>query len=175
MKKSEIAGLVFAACAAMALPAAAKDTAIVGATVIDGNGGAPIHDAVIVVTDNRISAIGSRGSVKIPDGATQIDAKGQYAVPGFIDTNVHLSLYGGQRDRYETLAKYWTRENDIVLEAAQIYLTYGVTTVRDSYGYLIPLTQVRDQIAAGKATGARILAAGNIVGWGGPFSVSFSQ
>jgi imidazolonepropionase-like amidohydrolase len=175
MKKSEITGLVFAACAAMSLPAAAKDTAIIGATVIDGNGGAPIHDAVIVVTDGRISAIGARGSVKIPTGATEVDAKGLYAVPGFIDTNVHLSLYGGQKDRYETLAKYWTRENDIVLEAAQIYLTYGVTTVRDSYGYLTPLTQVRDQIAAGKATGARVLAAGNIVGWGGPYSVSFSQ
>jgi hypothetical protein len=101
-------------------------------------------------------------------GATVIDAAGRYVVPGFIDTNVHLSLYGGMRDRYETLAKYYPRENEIVLEAAQIDLTFGVTTVRDSYGFLNPLTQVRDSIASGKATGARILAAGNIVGWGGP-------
>ena len=162
------------ACLAAPFAANAQDVAIVGATLIDGNGGPPISDAVIVISGDRISAIGAHGNVSVPQGATVIDAAGRYVVPGFIDTNVHLSLYGGMRDRYETLAKYYTRENEIVLEAAQIDLTYGVTTVRDSYGFLIPLTQVRDSIASGKATGARILAAGNIVGWGGPYSVSFS-
>src|SRR5262249_57781466 len=60
------------------------------------------------------------------------------------------------------------------LEAAQLQLKYGVTTVRDSYGMLTPLVQTRDAIAKGEAVGARILAAGNILGWGGPYSVSFS-
>jgi len=163
-----------AACLAAPLVAGAQDTAIVGATLIDGNGGPPIPGAVIVISGDRITAIGAQGEVVVPRGAKVIDAKGAWVVPGFMDTNVHLSLYGGMRDRYETLAKYWPRENEIVLEAAQIDLTYGVTTVRDSYGFLVPLTQVRDEIASGKAIGARILAAGNIVGWGGPYSVSFS-
>ena len=61
-----------------------------------------------------------------------------------------------------------------MLEAAQLELRHGVTTVRDSYGLLLPLVAVRDDIAAGRAVGARILAAGNIIGWGGPYSVSFS-
>jgi imidazolonepropionase-like amidohydrolase/cyclophilin family peptidyl-prolyl cis-trans isomerase len=39
---------------------------------------------------------------------------------------------------------------------------------------LVPLTRVRDSIARGDAIGARIFAAGNIVGWGGPYSISFS-
>ena len=159
----------------LAVPAAfAEELALTGATVIDGNGGAPLRDAVILVSGSRISAIGPRASVPIPAGATIVDATGRYIVPGFIDTNVHLSLYGGLRDRYETLAKYHSRQNDIVLEAAQLELRHGVTTVRDSYGLLLPLTQVRDAIARGEATGARILAAGNIVGWGGPYSVSFN-
>ncbi|MBL0121937.1 MAG: amidohydrolase family protein [Betaproteobacteria bacterium] len=166
--------LVLALCLAAPFAAAAPDVAIVGATLIDGNGGPAQADSAIVVSGARISAIGPRNSVRIPDGSTVIDATGRYVVPGFIDTNVHLSLYGGSRDRYETLAKYHSRQNDIVLEAAQIDLRHGVTTVRDSYGLLIPLTQVRDAIARGEATGARILAAGNIVGWGGPYSVSFS-
>ncbi len=148
--------------------------AIVGCTLIDGNGGQPIPDAVVVVRGSRIGAVGPRTSVRIPDGATVIDAKGGYALPGFIDTNVHLSLYGGVRDRYETLVRYNSRQNEIALEAAQLQLKYGVTTVRDSYGMLTPLTQTRDAIARGEAVGARILAAGNIVGWGGPYSVSFS-
>ena len=62
-----------------------------------------------------------------------------------------------------------------MLEAAQIDLGYGVTTVRDSYGALLPLTKVRDRIARGEQIGARILAAGNILGWSGPYSFSFSR
>ena len=131
-------------------------TAITGGTVIDGNGGAAIADGVILINGGRITGIGPRASVAVPAGATVIDAKGKFVVPGFIDTNVHLSLYGGMRDRYESLVRYQPRQNEIVLEAAQIDLKYGITTVRDSYGMLIPLTQVRDQIARGEAVGARI-------------------
>jgi imidazolonepropionase-like amidohydrolase len=156
-------------------PARAQSTgrAIVGATVIDGNGSA-IADGVIVIRDGAIAAVGPRAAVTIPAGATVEDAKGKYVVPGLVDTNVHLSLYGGINERYETLAKYHPRQRDIVLEAAQLQLKHGVTTVRDSYGVLPPLVAVRDRIAARQATGPRILAAGNIVGWGGPYSISFS-
>jgi imidazolonepropionase-like amidohydrolase len=150
-------------------------TAIVGATLIDGNGGAPITDAVVLVEGARIAAVGPRGAVTIPAGTTQIDAIGRWIVPGFVDTNVHLSLYGGQNDRYESLVRYQPRQDEIVLEAAQIDLSYGITTVRDSYGALVPLTKVRDQIARGDQVGARILAAGNILGWSGPYSFSFSR
>src|SRR5262245_47149422 len=148
--------------------------AIVGCPVIDGNVAPPLPDGVVLVKGSRISAVGPRASVRIPDGATIIDAKGSYVLPGFVDTNVHLSLYGGARDRYETLVRYYARQSEIVLEAAQLQLKHGVTTVRDSYGMLAPLAQMRDAIARGEAVGARILAAGNIVGWGGPYSVSFS-
>ena len=150
---------------------AARVTAITGATLIDGTGGAPVPDAVVVVTGDRITAAGPRASVPVPAGATIVDAAGQFIVPGFIDTNVHLSLYGGVNDRYETLVRYNARQPEIVLEAAQLQLKHGVTTVRDSYGVLPALVATRDRINRGEATGARILAAGNIVGWGGPYSV----
>ena len=150
-------------------------TAIVGATLIDGTGGPPMADAVVLVDGARITAVGPRSAVPIPSDARQIDAHGRWIVPGLIDTNVHLSLYGGQNDRYETMAKYQPRQDEIVLEAAQIDLSYGVTTVRDSYGALLPLTKARDRIARGEQPGARILAAGNILGWSGPYSFSFSR
>lgn len=173
--RSSVFALI-AACVWLAAPSAQTPvTAILGATVIDGNGGAPIRDAAIVVSGARITAIGPRATVTIPAGATRIDATGQWIVPGFIDTNVHLSLYGGQNERYETLVRYQPRFDDIVLEAAQIDLSYGITTVRDSYGALVPLTHVRDQINRGEKAGARIFAAGNILGWSGPYSFSFSR
>ena len=148
--------------------------AIVGATLIDGNGGPPVRDAVVVASAGRITSVGPRSTIAIPQGARTIDGQGAFVVPGFVDTNVHLSLYGGMADRYETLVRYHAQQEDIVLEAGQIQLAYGVTTVRDSYGMLRPLTAVRDRIAAGRAIGPRILAAGNILGWSGPYSISFS-
>ena len=170
-----VCALALAAATPLAQPQAATTTAIVGATLIDGNGGPAIADAAIVITGSRITAVGPRAGVRIPADANQVDARGRWIIPGMIDTNVHLSLYGGQNDRYESLVRYQPRQNEIVLEAAQIDLGYGITTVRDSYGALVPLVQVRDSIARGDKIGARILAAGNILGWSGPYSFSFSR
>jgi imidazolonepropionase-like amidohydrolase len=159
----------------VAVPRAQPATAaLVGATIIDGRGGPPLTDSTILLADQRITAVGPRASTNVPSGAEVIDASGKFIVPGFIDTNVHLSLYGGMNDRYETLVRYHSQQEDIVLEGAQTALRYGVTSVRDSYGMLRPLTVVRDRIASGSAIGSRILAAGNIVGWSGPYSISFS-
>jgi imidazolonepropionase-like amidohydrolase len=169
------AAILVGAMAGQAAQAPEDVTAIVGATVIDGNGGPPIANATVVVRGQRIAAVGPRASTTVPAGAKIIDATGKYVTPGFIDTNVHLSLYGGTPpERYETFAKYQPRVDEVTLEAAQLHLKHGVTTVRDSYGQLRSLTRVRDQIAKGDAIGSRMLVAGNIVGWGGPFSVSFS-
>ena len=144
--------------------------AIVGATIIDGNGGPPLTDGTLVTGGDRIAAVGPRASVQVPEGATVIDGAGRYVTPGFIDTNVHLSLYSG----HETLVRYEDRNAALTLEAAQMQLKHGFTTVRDSYGSLLPLMEIRDAIARGDTIGPRMLVAGNIVGWGGPYTVSFS-
>ena len=72
------------------------------------------------------------------------------------------------------MARFEGRNDDVTLENAQLFLKSGVTTVRDSYGQLRSLIRVRDAIARGDSIGPRMLVAGNIVGWGGPFSISFS-
>src|SRR5919108_2848848 len=101
--------VVLAAMIAQGKPGAASSqtaesvTAIVGATLIDGNGGPPLPDATVVVRGKRIAAVGPRASVTVPPNATVINAKGKYLTPGFIDTNVHVSIYGGG---IETMARY---------------------------------------------------------------------
>src|SRR5262249_41166579 len=112
--------------------------AIVGATVIDGTGAPPIANATMVMKDRRIAAIGAKGSVAVPQGATVIDGTGKYVTPGFIDTNVHISMYAN----LETLARYLPRATDVVVEGAQLELKSGITTVRDSYGELPTLMKV---------------------------------
>ena len=146
-----------------------------GATVIDGTGGVPLADATIVVEAGRIRAVGPRVSTPVPPGATVIDASGKFVTPGFVDTNVHVSLYGGGgKERKETSVHYRLAGPALTLEAAQMHLKHGVTSVRDSYGALPELVEVRDAIAAGRAIGPRLQVAGNIVGWGGPYSITFA-
>ncbi|MGH9318423.1 MAG: amidohydrolase family protein [Vicinamibacteria bacterium] len=171
----ELAAIFFLLTGLGLAPQTPPDLVLVGGTVLDGNGGPPLADAVLILRNGRIAEIGPRGTTSLPANARTIDVSGKFLTPGFIDTNVHLSLYGGHTpERYETLVRYHDRQEEVVLESAQLHLKYGVTTVRDSYGVLPPLLAVRDAIAGGEAVGSRILAAGNIVGWGGPFSITFS-
>ena len=142
--------------------------AIVGATVIDGNGGPPLPDATIVILGERIAEIGPRASVVVPAGARVIDGAGKYVMPGIVDTNVHMGpITGGPVGEY-TFARYWDRLEGLVLQGLQGQLKYGVTTVRDSYGPPLALMAVRDSIAAGAWVGPRTYVAGNILGWEGP-------
>ena len=148
------------------------DLAIVGATLIDGNGGPPVQDAVILIGDKRITAVGPRSAVSVPQCGRVIDAAGKFVTPGFIDTNVHMACCIAGT---ETLARYYDRLEETALEGTQLQLKHGVTTIRDSYGFLKPLLAVRDRINRGEAVGARLYVAGNIVGWGGDVSQTFAR
>ena len=60
------------------------------ARLIDGTGAAPINNAVVVVTDNTITAVGAAGSVSVPANARMIDLGDVTLMPGFIDAHTHL-------------------------------------------------------------------------------------
>ena len=62
---------------------------ILGATLIDGSGRAPIRDSAVVIRGDSIVAAGRRGQVKIPSDARVIDARGMVVAPGFIDAHNH--------------------------------------------------------------------------------------
>src|SRR6266852_7455281 len=62
---------------------------IQGGTLIDGNGGAPVPNSVIVVQGNRITAVGRAGQVQVPAGATIINAGGKWITPGLIDAKAN--------------------------------------------------------------------------------------
>ena len=89
--------------------APAKKLAIVGATLEDSTGAAPLNDSVILIEGGVITAVGPRSDVSIPKDATILDASGRYAVPGLWDMHAH----------YEQV------------EWGPIYLAAGVTSVRD--------------------------------------------
>jgi N-acyl-D-amino-acid deacylase len=67
----------------------ADSVTIVGATLMDGSGHAPLPDSVVVLKGDSIVSVGRRGAVKIPAGSRIIDAKGLVIAPGFIDPHNH--------------------------------------------------------------------------------------
>jgi Imidazolonepropionase and related amidohydrolases len=101
-----------------------KVKAIIGAVLIDGNGGPPITDSVVVISGSRIRAAGSRANVPIPAEADKINGSGKFLTPGLIDVHVHLGTRGGPGFQ----ASDYTRER--IEKNLNAYLYFGVTTVR---------------------------------------------
>src|SRR4029077_3220696 len=64
--------------------------AIRAARVIDGTGAAPIANGVVVITDDKIVAVGKQGSVTVPAGARVVDLGDATLLPGFIDAHTHI-------------------------------------------------------------------------------------
>jgi imidazolonepropionase-like amidohydrolase len=98
--------------------------AIIGAVLIDGQGGPPISDSVVVVSGSRIRAAGLRANVPIPAGSEKINGAGKFLVPGLIDLHVHLGSRGGPAFN----AADYTRER--IEKNLNAYLYFGVTSVR---------------------------------------------
>jgi len=120
----------------------ASTIAIVGATLIDGTGNAPVPDTAVVIHDGRIVAVGPRSKVKIPQDATTVDAHGKTILPGLWDMHAHFEQ----------------------VEWGPIYLAAGVTTVRDCGNEFEFIAAVRDAIAQGRGLGPRLLLAGFVDG-----------
>jgi imidazolonepropionase-like amidohydrolase len=97
----------------------ARSIAIVGATLWDGTGRAPVPNAVTLVRNDRILCAGAAGECIVPRGSRVINAQGQYLIPGLIDSHVHM-LFITRGSAGEELGR------DL-----RDLLAQGITTVRD--------------------------------------------
>ena len=119
-----------------------------GATVLPMAGAQDaIANADIVITDNRIVAVGPSGSIAIPDGATVRDVSGKYIVPGFVDTHAHwFEIRRAIHDR-----GHW----DFAAN-----LAYGVTSALDVQPFTTDVFAYQDMIDAGMMRGPRAWSTG---------------
>ena len=139
---------------------AAGTTVIVGGTVVDLEGKAPIENAVIVVEGERIAAIGKAGNVKIPDGAEQIDTSGTWLIPGLMNMHVHLGLVLPGK-----LTAELADESEAALALrmamnARESLQAGVTTIRLTGDRAHADLDLMRAINKGQVDGPRIYSAG---------------
>jgi imidazolonepropionase-like amidohydrolase len=89
-----LTGLFVVIAISMALAvgqAQATATVYEGARLIDGNGGAPVDNAVFVVEGGRFTQVGRVGQLKAPAGAARVNLAGKTVIPALIDTHVHAA------------------------------------------------------------------------------------
>ncbi|HEY2064766.1 MAG TPA: amidohydrolase family protein [Gemmatimonadaceae bacterium] len=172
MRLPPIARLSFAAVAMLsphlastqttiAASAPATRVAIRAGRLIDGLGGAPMTDAVILVENDRITAVGQR--LAIPTGARVIDLSRATVLPGFIDAHTHVT---SQPENY--MEDLFRKSPIDVAVSAHVYarrtLDAGFTTIRDvGAGEFIDVA-LRNAIDAGKVVGPRMQVATLTVG-----------
>lgn len=100
-----------------------KRFALTGLTVFDANHQTPLHTQTILVEDDLIRDVFTDNSKPIPDSFVTISMQGKFAIPGLIDTHVHLATDpSGTDNRNHTLP------------VLQRMLYSGITTVRDMAG-----------------------------------------
>ncbi len=105
---------------------------IQGGTLIDGNGGAPVANSVVVIQGNQITAAGPAGQVQIPAGAQVINAAGKWITPGL-----------------------WDAQSSYTWTFGESYLHWGVTSEVDiGLGGEVSIAS-RDAVNAGVQRGPR--------------------
>jgi len=132
--------------------------AVTGMTLFDGTGAAPLSDASVVWSGDRIEYAGPSAAAPI-DGA-EVIAAGGHLLPGLIDSHVHL-CFDGTLDGVDDIS---TEPLDMVrrraMEGARILLAAGITTARDQGSREGVAIDVAAAQRSGELDGARILAAG---------------
>ncbi len=134
--------------------------ALVGGTLIDGFGGEPIENSVIIIEGERIKAIGQVGSLAIPADAEVISTEGMSVLPGLWDMHVHLMING--HSNYEHWdSTYINVFRSIIMPSSAKQLLYaGVTSARDLGAPLEASIAVRDSINKGMIEGPTMYMSG---------------
>ncbi|HSQ05517.1 MAG TPA: amidohydrolase family protein [Burkholderiales bacterium] len=146
--------------------ATAKQLAIKGKALIDGNGGPVIANPVILLEGERIAAVGSANDVKIPHGVEVVDASHCTLMPGMMDLHIHLCMFNNRTFKNYRVAQWEVTPHLQQMYAyfhAQLCFEMGFTTLRDlgqqsTRGLMTEsMCAVRDAIEAGVLAGPRIV------------------
>ena len=130
-----------------------KPLAIIHARIIDGLGGPPVEDGMVILSGKQIQYAGPASGAHVPAGAQIIDATGKTVMPGLADMHVHLQ--GGWDGISVELLGYQRYFN------AMLYS--GITTILDTGNYQPWVLQLRQEVASGHVLGPRIYCVGAMI------------
>ncbi|MEP3225885.1 MAG: amidohydrolase family protein [Parasphingorhabdus sp.] len=126
--------------------------ALVGARLItmENEAGGIVEDGTIVITDNKIAAVGPRGAIAIPTNANIVDVTGKTILPGYIDAHAH----GSQGTDELVPQQNWSLIQNLAL---------GTTTIHDPSSRASEIFVAAEMQRAGQLVGPRIFSTGEIV------------
>lgn len=153
--------LLLSLCAAIAQGAGKK--ALVGGTLVDGLGGRPVPDSVILVDGETIEAVGTVGSLAVPDGYEVISTEAMTVMPGLWEMHAHLMI-NGHSDYEHWDRAYRDRLSDEIMPASAVQLLLaGVTSARDLGAPLEDSLSVKRRIESGEIPGPRLFISGPFI------------
>lgn len=129
--------------------------AFVGAKLIDGTGGDPIDNAILLVSEGRVVGVGSMAAMTIPADTPTIDVSGKVIMPGLINGHGHVGDTDGMR------GGQYSREN--VIRDLRLYAHYGITTVVSLGGDGQASFELRDAQNTPDLNRSRLFVAGEVV------------
>jgi imidazolonepropionase-like amidohydrolase len=109
-----------------------------------------LEHQTVIVAGGRISVVGPTATVRVPAGATRVDGRGKFLMPGFAEMHAHLPNPA-------------TAAPGIVERVLFLYVANGVTTARGMLGSPLHIA-LRDSIARGRLLGPRLFVAGPALG-----------
>ena len=124
--------------------------ALVGARIITMRDREVIEDGTVIIEGNRISAIGTRDDVDIPQGALVMDVSGQTIMPGLVDVHAH----GGMGSQGITPERNWQQYAN---------LAFGVTTIHDPSNDTATIFAASEMARTGIVTMPRVFSTGTIL------------
>lgn len=155
-------------------PEPSADLAIVGGQLVDGYGGMPLQNSVILISGNRIVAVGQVGLVDVPSSARVIDSNGMTVLPGLWESHGHL-FHVGESDPGSFQARFSDQIRAIMESVAKVSVEAGITAFRDfctsctvdpESGHSLLLDQqlaLKHRILSAEAPGPRIYLSGPIL------------
>jgi imidazolonepropionase-like amidohydrolase len=134
--------------------------AFTGARVFDGSDRAPLENAVMIVRDGRIEAVGPAGRTTIPEGAERVSVAGKWIIPGLVNAHGHVGNTVGLEQGH------YSAEN--VARDLRTYAVYGVTTVFSLGDDQAAGIAARDAQRTPTLNRARLFVAGPVLAPGTP-------
>ena len=115
--------------------------ALEGATLIDGSGGEPVRDALVIVKGRHVQVVARVNEIPVPRGARVVSLIGKTIIPGLIDSHAHVERWAAER-----------------------YLAWGVTTVRDlGASSTDSAVAMKKDFDLGSVLGPRMLTSGAMI------------
>jgi imidazolonepropionase-like amidohydrolase len=164
MDKKSMRVLALVVLISSSLLAQQQPVALLGGRVIPVDGPV-IEKGVVIFQNGIITSVGREDQLTIPSDAIRINVQGKTVLPGMIESNGHVT-FDGQYDHGTYWPLKWDQLYQIGERNLMADLQQGITTLRDTFGPIDVMLQLKKSVAQGDVAGSRLYTCGLILNYG---------